>query len=209
MKLYKYTSLEYIEDALYYGAYASRLEDANDPYEAVGIQYPDDYRIVCLTSSFRQMLMWSYYTKHRGCCIQYRCLDEDCNVVQKMEYVRNVDYRRTMTPDEVIESLYLKGEEWKHEREYRAVYYSRRDENSSMWKHHNDSVFLNLKVEAIYFGLYSEVDDNYFEALQNIKDWCNNTGESLTINKMLLKADRYELEVNKQYDYLRELENFT
>ena len=58
MKLYKYTSLEFIPSCVENGVYASNLGNINDPYEGKGISYPSQYRVVCMTNSPFQMLMW-------------------------------------------------------------------------------------------------------------------------------------------------------
>ena len=61
MALFKYTGLQYIPSCIENGIFASRLDNINDPFEGKGIRYPNRYRVVCLTASPYQMLMWAYY----------------------------------------------------------------------------------------------------------------------------------------------------
>lgn len=75
MELYKYTSIEHSLDSLIYGIYAGCIKDFNDPYEAEGIVFPEDYRVCCTSLSNKPMFMWAYYGNHRGCCIQFSVPD--------------------------------------------------------------------------------------------------------------------------------------
>ena len=119
--LYKYTALERIPSCIKNGVYASRLNNINDPYEGRGIRYMNQYRVVCLTSSPFQMLMWAYYGNHKGCCIEYDV--GEITGIRPVEYIKEFQSHEDMNTQEVIESLYKKGNEWSHEHEYRLVYH--------------------------------------------------------------------------------------
>lgn len=119
-KLYKYTSLEYINSCIENGIYASRLENINDPFEVKDIRYKEQFRVVCLTTSYKQMLMWAYYGNHRGCCIEYDV--SNLKGIRPINYIKTFQSHNEMSNEELIESLYNKGFEWKHENEYRLVY---------------------------------------------------------------------------------------
>ncbi len=203
--LYKYTSLKYIEESLNYGVHAARLNSVNDPYEIHEIMYPEDYRIVCMTSSCKKMLLWSYYVNHKGCCIEFDIPEFAREIVKPVNYSKNIEYRQSMDADQIIASLYSKGDEWKEESEYRAVYYTRRDNDWSYWKKYKDEIFLKLEVKAIILGVNSEYSDGYLEALKSIRDWNDNNGKSIPVYKMYKRTDKYGLEINKQFDYKREI----
>lgn len=51
MILYQYMDLSYLSSCFENGTYASKLERVNDPYEGLGIEYPNQYRICCMTKS--------------------------------------------------------------------------------------------------------------------------------------------------------------
>lgn len=121
MKLHKYTALEFIPSCIENGVYASELSNINDPYEGKGIRYPNQYRVVCMTNSPLQMLMWAYYGNHRGCCVTY---EVDDSLLRQIEYTTDFQDHEDMTTEEVMESLYCKGKEWEHENEYRIVYHA-------------------------------------------------------------------------------------
>ena len=44
MILYQYMDLKYLSSCFENGVYASKLEKVNDPYEALGIEYPSQFR---------------------------------------------------------------------------------------------------------------------------------------------------------------------
>lgn len=91
MKLYKYLSddvfRDYLTSHLNGEVYLSSWRDFNDPMEGyfTYIAHRDtrhiidavvgeksEYRVSCFCKSYRQFLLWSYYTnKHRGVCLEY------------------------------------------------------------------------------------------------------------------------------------------
>lgn len=205
MILYKYTGLEYIRSCIEKGIYASRLDSINDPFEGKGIRYKDQYRVVCLTSSPFQMLMWAYYGNHRGCCIEF---DVDDNIgVRPVQYIKDFLDHEIMSTTEVIESLYTKGNEWNHEKEYRLVYYAPQAEKH-LWTIEGANVFLNARVRRITLGFASEMDSNYAGTLQYLSAYRGaNKDTTIEVTKCKLMGNKYQLEADKQFDIENELKS--
>ena len=211
-KLAKYTSLKYIENAINYGIYASHITAVNDPFENEGVKYPDEYRICCMTNSAKQMIMWAYYTNHRGCLIEYdvsHCIELHNDLIRPVKYEESLrNSRYEMTPAEVFESLYTKSKEWKHENEYRAAYYSESaDEN--IWTIVDGEVYLKAKVTKIVFGLFAEKDEKYICVLRKLRE-INQSREMnsiplIEVTKCRLNRNNYGLTEDKQFDYIKEL----
>ena len=195
MKLYKYTSQEFIPSCVENGVYASNLGNINDPYEGKGISYPSQYRVVCMTNSPFQMLMWAYYGNHRGCCITYEI---DDSIVRKVDYTTEFQSHEDMTTEEVIESLHHKGKEWEHENEYCVVYYAPRA-NKDLWNIDGEDIFLKAQVEKVVFGLLAKEDKNYLKMLKYLQKH-NRNHEKIDVSKCKLRNDKYQLESDKQFD---------
>ena len=195
MRLYRYTSLEFIPSCVENGVYASNLSNINDPYEGRGIRYPNQYRVVCLTKSPFQMLMWAYYGNHKGCRITYEVDDSN---VKPVEYTTDFQSHEDMTTKQVIESLYRKGKEWKHENEYRVVYHDPTADRD-LWTVDGEKVFLKAQVKEVVFGLLADEDDRYLEMLKYLQKH-NRNQEKIDVSKCRLMSDRYQLEADKQFD---------
>lgn len=153
MELYKYTSIEHSLDSLKYGIYAGCIKDFNDPYEAEGIVFPEDYRVCCTSLSNKPMFMWAYYGNHRGCCIQFHAPD-DLEIIKKVEYKRDYICHRKMDSDEIYMSLYQKSLEWQHEKEIRIVY-SKNNADQSLWNCIGEKSLFYCKTKSNYAGLAS------------------------------------------------------
>ena len=202
--LYKYTSLEYIESCVENGVYASPLSGINDPYEGRNIRYPERYRVVCMTNSSMQMLMWAYYVNHKGCCIEYDVTD--IIGIQQVQYVKEFISREDMTTEEVINSLYKKGNEWKHENEYRLVYHKgSSDEN--LWKHVGEDIYLIAPVKSVLFGYAAELDENYCKVLDFLKEYNAKNKSSINVSKCILKSNRYQLTKDNQFNLEAEIQS--
>ena len=210
MTIYKYMELKYVQAALEYGAYASKLDEVNDPYERDGIENMDHFRIVCMTRAYKQMLMWSYYVKHKGCCIEFDIPEEYQSIIEGVKYRKFLPDRTEMGIDDIIESLKHKGSEWKYEKEYRAVYYSQRDKKSDKWTENPErrEVFLKLPVKAVYFGACSQRDDMYAEALSSIMNYNDRTNNKVKIRKLKISSKKYQLINDEQFDEKLEIERY-
>lgn len=195
--LFKYTLSEHIQSCVENGVYASRLDNINDPYEARDVRYQEQYRVVCLTSSSQQMLMWAYYGNHKGCCIEYDVTGIDG--IQKVNYIRDFISRENMTTDEVIKSLYCKGNEWNHENEHRIVYHAGTTDET-LWNHVGDDIFLIAPVKSIIFGIAADLDYKYIEALEYLREYNKLHQPVIQVSKCKLMSDKYQLELDKQFD---------
>jgi len=209
-RLYKYTNICHAIDSINNGVFASELSSLNDPYEAEGIIYSDDYRVACMTNSSRKMLMWSYYGNHRGCVLQYdvSAIRRKCpNIIRKVEYEETLRTpHRQMQPKEIFDSLYKKSKEWEHENEYRAVYYSGENDDYDIWKLDGSKIFLKAPVRKVIFGVAVSNDNSeYKKVLSYIRNYNENVGdyERIMVSKMYLLDNKYELSEDPQYDYER------
>lgn len=201
MKVYKYTRLEFIESSIENGIYASRLDQVNDPYEEEGIVNCDDYRICCVSLSSRQMLLWSYYNQHYGCTIQFEVPDGSFVPV---EYTETFETRRYSNASEIKTSLLQKGKEWEHEKEYRAVYYSK-DIDNSMWRIVGDNFFYDdATVTRVTFGALAYKSEHYMAAINYLIEYNKTATKKIEVKKLILRNDRYELVNDNQFDYLDE-----
>lgn len=205
MILYKYTSLKYIELCIENGIYASKLEDVNDPYESYRIRYPKQYRICCLSSSYKKMLLWSYYTRHKGCVIAYE-LPDNCKIIRRIKYINNlIDYSE-LDESQLFNALYTKGSEWEHENEWRIVYKDK-EHVSEYWNTlENNDIYFKAKVKKIYLGALSSKDElSYLDCLEKIKYINEKSNNQIEVNKMMLSNKKYQLVIDKQFDYLQEI----
>ena len=197
MILYKYTSLKYIKSCFEYGVFASTLNNVNDPYEVYGIDYPDEYRICCMTKKAYMPLMWAYYGNHQGCCIGFEIPND--SGFRAIQYLKKFENHDKMNNSEIIDSLYHKGYEWKHEKEYRAVYYSEKHDNR--WCIVGKNVFFRAKVKSVILGYRSQLANEYRETLEYLKE------QDVEISKCKLKNNRYEFYSNRQFDINLELKS--
>ena len=201
MKLYKYTTIEYVTSGICYGVFASRLDCFNDPYEYEGIRYLDDYRVCCMTSSAKQMLMWAYYGNHRGCCIEYSVPD-GLEFLRRVQYTKDYHCRRRMGGERLIDSLYTKAYEWGHEKEYRAIYY-RPEADYRRWRTCEDgNVYLKAEAKAVIFGL--EVDFAGVHC-QRFLRFVRDNYPNLMMKQCMLSESSYSIRWDKQFDYLNEI----
>lgn len=206
--IYKYMRLEYLSDALYYGVHASGMKEVNDPYEFNCVENSDNYRIACMTNSNRKMLLWAYYVKHMGCCVEFQVPDKFMDIIKKVKYDTEFIERSELSIDEIIEQLGHKGSEWSHENEYRAIYYAPYNRGNDLWvnKGESNNIFLKLPVKSVCFGLHSAEDSRYRESLALIKEYQKQTGQKIEVKKVKISSLKYELIENKQFDYITELE---
>lgn len=198
-RLYKYTQVKFLQSCLDNGVYASKLDQLNDPYEKKGIVNVDDFRVVCMTNSYRKMLMWSYYTMHKGICIEYKLNDVVQPFINPVKYVPKAYNRRFLNIQEIKEDLGKKGKEWKHELEYRAIYHC--SDNANVWNNitGTDDIFLKLSVSKVIAGCAISIDD--LEQLINVVNRYNsNNNDNVVIERLILRDDRHELVKDPQFD---------
>ena len=207
VRYFKYMKMDYLEDSILYGAYASILKNVNDPYEWEGIVRNDDFRICCLTNSSRKMLMWSYYTNHRGCCVEF-AFDkklEETGILRPVKYLEVFGEHRYMTEDEIIESLYCKGKEWDVESEQRAVWH--KNMSNEIWNSKGENIYLKGHVVSISFGLLADRENKYKDYLKLIHLYNSGREEKqkIIVRKCILSNKKYEIIYDPQFDYEREI----
>lgn len=204
MKLYKYTSVEHVRSAIENGIFASELTSFNDPYEYEGIDYPEDYRACCLTGSPLKMLMWSYYGNQQGCCLEFEVPDK-VDIIKKVEYTKDYYQHRDMSGDEILNNLYKKASEWKHENETRILYYSP-NADTKLWTVIGNKVFFKATVSKVMLGLRTdEQAKNVQELLTFLKEMNNKNDVNIQVVKCMLDNTRYGLKENKQYQYIKHI----
>ena len=198
--LYKYTSMDFIESCIKNGIYASKIDAVNDPFESEGVKYPHLYRICCMTNSPKRMLLWAYYTNHKECCVEFDVSSVVPSLIRPVDYVDSFSPHINMSLEEVFSSLYRKGKEWKHENEFRAVYYTKNNDRSN-WKADGDNVYLKATVRSVTFGLFSDRDlPRYKKALETL------IYHGIEGKKCRLKNNKYALEDDRQFDLETELD---
>lgn len=209
--IYKYMSLNYLQDALDYGVYCSPITEVNDPYECEGIDNPEFYRIACMTNSSKKMLLWSYYINHRGCCVEFSIPKEFEKKIKKVKYDEDFVMRNELSIEQVIETLTHKGAEWSHENEYRAVYYSPDVNDDYIWieKMNSGHIFLRLPVKAVCFGIYSHKEERYIESIKMILEYNKIHRSNVLIQKVKKSPIRYELVEDKQFNIKAELKKYS
>lgn len=207
IKLNKFVKSQYLKEAVLYGAYATELVNVNDPYEWDGIEYNYLYRLACMTSSSKAMLLWSYYVNHQGCCVEYRIPQEliDRLIIRKVSYDETFIRRDNLDRDQVIDSLYHKGKEWEKENEYRAVYYEKSADND-VWVVHDKEVYLSVIPVSVTFGVNCHMSNEYIDNMLFLKEYIDNKNNpTLTVKKLQLSRNSYRLEEMKQYDFDEEI----
>ena len=175
MKLYKYrgfTNLEFALDIFVnQRLYAADFQSLNDPLEGRFIYSKgsldrndlrkirgekSEYKLVSLSETPNNMLMWSYYSEgHKGFVVGVELADNQADI-EKVVYVENLNLDNTH--DNPAKSILTKKLElWAHEKEHRAF-----KRNAS---------FVSVKVKELIFGLY--VDNGQKELVTNIsKKFC-------------------------------------
>ena len=197
--LYKYMELAHLESAIVNGVYASKLGISN-PFEKEGVKNPDLYRKCSMTNSPKQMLLWAYYGRHRGCCVEFDVSGIDRTFLRKVEYTTEYLPHSYMSPKEVCNDLYRAGKEWEHENEYRAVYYER-DCDKDIWKILDHDIYLKATVKSVTFGLYASEDKLYGQSLELLQKY------KITGAKCQLRSDKYELTEDPQFDIEAEIDS--
>ena len=154
--LYKYRGLSNLQFALdifvRQRLHAADFKSLNDPmegqynYERGSLQQwqideiygqKNQYRLVSLSESFNNVLMWSYYAEsHTGMVVGVEITEPDAETVP-IDYVENLNIE--LDHDNVAKRILSKKYAlWGHEREHR-VFVRRR--------------FVNVAVRELYFGI--------------------------------------------------------
>lgn len=187
MKLFKYKSLDHIDDVIINKRlWCSRYDALNDPMEwaftsdsekneiekLIEDAGKERWRICCLSKSEQYGLMWSMYgDNHKGVCIEVEIdekNDEFCNYEnideQEKWFYGDVKYiNEAQSIDksraDLKHVLWNKSKQWEHEQEVRFV----RNTASG-----NDGTYFPVKINAIYLGKRMDKDE-----ARNMKMLCD------------------------------------
>ena len=161
MKLYKYCDKNGINILQHKALKISRIDEFNDPYEfriaksrdedinsAVEAAYDFQkkwYRVVCFTSIYNNLILWSHYSRnHTGILIKFDTSLIAANVNGKLsEYLEEVEYENDMIeiPSNFLDldtknkekilkkNTHRKYLDWRYEGEYRGILHFDYEEN--------------------------------------------------------------------------------
>ena len=112
--MYKYLKLKNLISTLENGIYMANPVILNDPFEYDGIKQIDKFKIGCLTSSFKNKLMWSIYgDSHKGCLLQFKFFNqsevEEKGILRRVNYTNKViKNRKKLKTDDSYNYLFNK-----------------------------------------------------------------------------------------------------
>jgi hypothetical protein len=160
--LYKYrglTNLQFAMDIFVNKRmFAAGFKSLNDPMEGLYMyehgslkqwqieaiyNQKNEYRILSLSETHDNMLMWSYYAEsHTGMVIGVDVVEPDAQI-EPIEYVENLDI--DMNSDDIAKRILCKKYVfWRHEREHRVFV--------------RDKTFIKVKVRELIFGVGTKPD---------------------------------------------------
>jgi hypothetical protein len=213
--LYKYTRLEFVNSVLNNGIYASNLSALNDPYEGYMIGEAgtsNDYKVVCLSRSRNQKLMWSHYADgHKGCTIKITLPKaygtEDCPL-KRVKYSSKLLSKQGLSEKEMADSLYTKDKKWSKELEVRAVNYSG-NQSLDCWKKTRAGVFYKVNIVQVDLGCLAHLDKHYLDALIAIRDYNANHKKKIKVRKYKMSDEMYQIVLDNEFDFSNELKKLT
>ena len=208
--LYKYVSTNHLESIIEKQRLRiSNGDDFNDPFE---MKYFDlnsnkeikvnNYKVLCLTNTYKNKLMWSHYAdKYRGCCLTIQLPIDDIYALKytnkkvtnknariitkkekdyakknlKKEYPENIDKIAVLVKDRI----------WSYEREYRLVL----PNDDLRIIEEDQSRFVNVKITRIYIGFDFDSEKN-----ARVIDLCRDN--NIPISKVYRSDNDYTLRVS-------------
>ena len=190
--LIKYLPLkkDRILDFMNKGIYAAKTNQLNDPYEQIGIEEAERYRVVCLTRSRNKRILWAYYASGPGCCVEFVMDKKDDGVINKVIYDKISDFRSIRQQQDPAVSLLHKDKKFYEEREYRAVLDYSKPIDNEFWFKENDIVYYKARVRRIYFAPFSEKQEDYQSVLEKIRKYNQNQ----KYKKDLIEVKKYKLD---------------
>ena len=189
--------------------YLSDGKDFNDPFDIrvtsrknKKLNFVKKFRVLCLTSSYRNKLMWSHYADaHQGICITIETLTD---LIYPVFYTRervyddtNLDLllskhnkrsviKKFVKPYDMISKKklgYVKDSTWVYENEYRIVFYDKEIKDLI------DGERLKVKISKVYLG-----NRIAFEKENKIKKIC--ALKHIDVSKISFTDDGYAIRVN-------------
>lgn len=181
MKLFKYKSVDYIEDIIINKRlYCSRFDNLNDPMEwaftseedkrevekLIKETKKDSWRICCLSKSEQYGFMWSMYgDSHKGVCVEVEVdihapSDNEEITIQEygdwlygdVAYSDKASELLNLSRNDISHVLFNKSMQWEHEQEIRFV--RRKNENET-------DVYFPVKINRIYLGRRIDFENAY------------------------------------------------
>lgn len=217
IKLYKYVPLKYVADILdNRRLYLNDGTNFNDPFEITitnrdtnNIQHVQGLHILSLTNSYRNKLIWSYYTdSHKGVCITVKVPKQlvrpICYSAKRVYNDSDVDSiisssrfnsKKNIIPDFSMFSLnkkiaYIKDKKWIYEKEYRIVF-DNNDENKLTFD--NGKWFMPVEITNIYLGVNFKKNDKKIQ--DEIQEACKRN--NIKITQMMLSRMDYSVRVKR------------
>ena len=143
-------------------------------YDFENVKNIDRIKICSLAVEYDNFLMWSHYAdEHKGICIEYdisylKKVNSKINklILKKVIYTNKIIINKVYPyilnnkdieyENKFISLFYLKHKNWKYEKEYRIIAYTKEE-------------YIYLPIKAIYFGMNAS-DDNIKLIKSLVKD---------------------------------------
>jgi Protein of unknown function (DUF2971) len=149
------------------------------------------YRVFCLTTHPKNILMWSHYAEnHTGICLEFSCQNFVFSGAFKVQYAENypiIDI--TDSADErVLVGLISKSSAWSYENEYRLIAQERRHAVSTSL--FTDDNYLALPTGAIKTVILGCLCPAAVE--QNIRAIIQELAPATTVRRLARVANKYD-----------------
>ena len=190
-----------------------KMSDAGYPEEVIE-QYRevlkfDGYGITCLSANAPDYLpMWAYYANnHQGFCVEYTVIGKDCVrevsyeperikvaslIVEYVSAAREAMRLKKRTPKAdlcctiLIQNLFMKAEQWKHEKEYRIVYPIHKENGKNIPVRQ-----LGLRTNRIIAGTKCRT-----ESIERLNTISNNLGLG-NVYKSYIHPEKYTVKIEQ------------
>lgn len=211
-QIHKFTSIETLFKILKpdCGFRFSSLKDLNDVFESADIKESNvlRYRTLSFTRCLSSTLMWGHYGKgYQGCCIKLNKNKYTCIDFQQVVYVS----RKERCKKSDLDKMLIKGDKWFYEKEHRIIVNIDDKLNDDVFQK-GKYYFLKPYIKAVYLGPNVKDSKEYLEVLKILKRMNDLSKEErryvrdkIDVNKYKIAEDRYELIVDNNYDYKKEI----
>lgn len=154
--------------------YPAILKENQRMMSAVWADYLKHLRILCVTESNTNLLMWAHYAdNHAGAAIRFRCIPEKdspllaavpVKYTESAPYIGSLDeWIRHLTGQQKIDYdkhflklVTTKSPHWEYEQEWRLINFAPKSESENFYLRDR---FWPGEIEAIYFGCRSTPSD--------------------------------------------------